>query len=261
MNLENVDLVGFLHRLCDAAKDETLPRFRQRIVVENKLSGTFDPVTMADKAAEDTIRRMIKHAFPDHGIIGEEQAAINHSARQQWIIDPIDGTRAFISGIPVWGTLIAYMVDRVPVMGMMDQPFTGERYFSNGEQTWLDHGGVSTMLTTSAVNQLCNATVLTTSPKLFAGERLDQYEAIEQNCQLARYGLDCYGYCMVASGHADLAVESGLNIYDIAALIPIVEHAGGIVTDWQGKRLTQGGDVVAAANRELHAEALEVLNR
>jgi len=250
---------AFLDELADAAARETLPRFRSGLAVANKLGSGFDPVTEADEAAERAIRGLIGRRFPDHGILGEEQGAENADQREVWIIDPIDGTRAFISGLPVWGTLIGFYEDGRAALGIMDQPFTGERFLAGPQGAIYRRGGAERPLRTRDCGSLANAILFTTSPFLHAGPRRERYDALERAVTLARYGCDCYAFAMVAAGQVDLVVESGLQPYDIAALIPIIEQAGGVVTTWAGERPEQGGDILAAGSAAVHAEALAVL--
>ncbi len=257
--LQGSEIETFLDSLCSAAAEQTLPLFRTTIPVANKEKRGFDPVTEADRAAEMAIRNLIGRRYPDHGIIGEEFGSENEQARHQWIIDPIDGTRAFITGIPVWGTLIALYEDGRPRAGAMDQPFTGERFTGIDGNATFKKDGVEGKLQSSRVARLCDATMLTTDPNLFSGAEREQYDRLSSAMQLNRYSTDCYGYCMVAAGQADLVLESGLSIYDIAALIPIVEGAGGVLTDWSGGDATGGGSILAAANAELHSAAIRML--
>ncbi|MBO0903669.1 histidinol-phosphatase [Jiella sonneratiae] len=251
----------FLLELADAADRETLPRFRAGGGIDNKLSGgAFDPVTEADRAAEAAIRQIIAARFPDDAIVGEEFGTQGDGERR-WIIDPIDGTRAFISGVPVWGTLIGHYVGGRARLGIMSQPFTGERFYADGAAAFLKHGGGAPQrLATRKTTSLGQATLFTTSPRLFSGALLAGFEALERDVRLARFGTDCYAFAMLAAGHVDLVVESGLKPYDIAALIPLVEQAGGVVTTVAGGRPEEGGDVVAAATPELHAAALARLS-
>ena len=258
------DLEPFLHQLCDAAAVETLKLFRQPMSVENKdeIKGisSYDPVTLADKAAEKVIRELIKDRYPEHGILGEEYGEENIGAQFCWVIDPIDGTRSYISGLPLWGTLIGLYDNGVPIAGIMHQPFTGERYLSDGSQSKLKHMNETKNIYTSTTQSINDCIMLTTSPKIFEDDELEAYERIEQACRLSRYGTDCYAYALVASGQVDLVVESNLFIYDIAALIPIIVNAGGKVTDWQGNSAAQGGQILAAGNTEIHQQAIELLN-
>jgi len=236
-----------------------MSRFRQPIVVENKEELGFDPVTLADKGAEAAIRAWLAEHLPDHGILGEEQAPTNADAEYCWIIDPVDGTRAFISGLPTWGTLIGLNKNGVPVAGVLHQPFTGEKYLATGEGTELHWKETRADLATSSVTDLSTATAMTTAPEAFAEGDVEDWWRIEKAVRLVRYGFDCYAYAMLASGHIDLVVESGLNAYDIAPLIPIVEQAGGIVRSWDGGSAAGGGQVIAAANEELFEKAIKIL--
>lgn len=259
MDLEPDELTSFFNQLCDLASLETLSRFRKPVYITNKLSAGFDPVTEADKAAEQVIRKAILERFSEHGILGEEFGATNPDAEYQWIIDPIDGTKAYISGLPTWGTLIGLYKSGDPHAGIMHQPFTDERYICDGENSFLSHQGVMSRLQTSATQKLSDAIIMTTSPAFFHPAEVAHYKRLEALCKLPRYGADCYAYCMLASGHIDLVVEAGLNAYDIAALIPIVEKSGGIFTNWQGGSPAQGGQVLVAANKVLHEKAMAAL--
>lgn len=247
----------------DVAAAHTLPRFRTTIAVDNKWTEGFDPVTEADREAELAVREVITKRFPDHGLIGEEWDDKPAAGRFAWVIDPIDGTRAYISGVPVWGTLVGLLVDGRAVAGLMAQPFTGEVYLSLPGEAHYFRGDQSQPLGTSAVTELAAAKLTTTSPDLFlrAGRDLSaQWRLVSEASLTVRYGLDCYGYCLLAAGHLDLVVEAGLKNVDIAPLIPLIRNAGGVVTTWDGGEAEAGGDIVAAATPQLHAAALAVLN-
>ncbi|MCY6379238.1 histidinol-phosphatase [Hoeflea prorocentri] len=252
--------LDFFHELADAAAKETLPRFRTNAAVTNKLESGFDPVTEADRSAEAAIRALIKENFPDHGIMGEEYGSEGLDAEYVWVIDPVDGTRAFISGLPVWGTLIGLYRNGRSIAGLMDQPFTGERYLA--DQNGAIYRGPDGQRTIHArdCGDLSAATLFTTSPHLFLPEEFPFYRAVEERVNLFRYGCDCYAYTLVAAGHADLVIENGLQAYDVGGLIAILEAAGAVMTDWQGGRPEQGGNIIAAGSRTVHAEALELLN-
>ena len=252
--------LDFLASLADAAARQTLPRFRNRLDVANKEDGGFDPVTEADRAAELAIRRLIESRYPDHGILGEEHGVVKADRRHVWVIDPIDGTRAFISGVPVWGTLVGLYEDGRALLGMMDQPFTRERYLAGPEGAFYSGPEGERKLRTRDCGDLSSAILFTTSPRLHTGLRQARYEALEQAVMLARYGCDCYAFAMLAAGHIDIVVESGLKPYDIAGLIPIIERAGGIVTTWQGERPEQGGDILACGSTQIHSRALAILS-
>jgi myo-inositol-1(or 4)-monophosphatase len=230
------------------------------MAVENKEADGFDPVTQADRAAEAAIRELIMQRYPQHGIIGEEEDAVRPDAEYCWIIDPIDGTRSFICGLPSWGTLIGLQHKGKPVAGVMAQPFTGERFIGHEGVSHLVQGGKRTRLVTRKTARLADALMMTTTPFLFDPGDIERYRAVEAACRLTRYGYDCYAYAMVAAGQIDLVVESNLKSYDIAPLIPVIEGAGGIVTTWDGGSARDGGRIIAAANATLHEEALRLLN-
>lgn len=251
--------VEFLRRLAEAAAVETLPRFRSAAAITNKLSEGFDPVTEADREAERVIRALINAEYPGHGILGEEHGAENESSRHRWIIDPIDGTRAFIAGVPVWGTLIGLTEDGKAVAGVMSQPFTGELFWANDEGSNYEGPGGPRPLRVRPVTSLAEAVLFTTTPSLFSGDARKRYDELERRVRLARYGTDCYAFAMLAAGHADIVADPGLQPYDIAALIPIIEKAGGVITTFEGGRAENGGDILAAATPELHAAARAIL--
>lgn len=251
---------SFFTRLAEAAKAETLPRFRTGMDVVNKETGGFDPVTEGDRAAEAAIRALIEAEFPGHGILGEEYGDVGLDREHVWVIDPIDGTRAFISGVPVWGTLIGLQKDGRSIMGLMDQPFTGERYFADGSAAWYQGPDGERQIRTRDCGDLSNAILFTTSPHMFVGEDSRKYKAVQDRVRLFRYGIDCYAYALLAAGHIDLVVETGLKPYDVGALIPLVEQAGGVFTTWDGGRPEQGGRVIAAGSPAVHEQAMAILN-
>lgn len=248
-------------RAAEAAAAITLLHFRSGVAVENKFAGGFDPVTEADRTAETAVRAIIAERFPDHAIIGEEWEAKAGTGDWGWVIDPIDGTRAFIAGVPVWGTLIGLAWRGRAVAGLMAQPFTGELFIALPGRAEYRRGNETRPLRTSAVTRLADAKLTTTSPDLFRdpAEVLAAWEAFWPRVLQTRYGLDCYGYALLAAGHIDLVVEAGLKQVDIAPLIPLIENAGGIITTWDGGRAEAGGNCIAAATPELHAEALAAL--
>ncbi len=248
-----------MRRLAEAAAKQTLPRFRQAGEVANKLAGGFDPVTEADREAERVIRDILRESFPDHGILGEEWGGENLDSPHVWVIDPIDGTRSFISGMPLWGTLIGLLEDGRAVQGMMSQPFTKELFFTEGDEARYEGPDGSRPMRTRQTTSLFEATLCTTTPALFKEGEREAYDALERSVRLARYGTDCYAYAMLAAGQIDLVTEAGLQPYDIVALIPLVEKAGGRITGWKGERVEGGGRVLAAATPELHSAALEFL--
>lgn len=256
-----VDLDAFFQMLATKSGEAILPFFRTQLSVKDKseAGGRFDPVTEADRAAEIVLRRLIHETFPTHGILGEEFADDKLDAEFLWVLDPIDGTRAFICGLPVWGTLIGLLREGSPVMGVMHQPYIGELFRGDGAQASLKTPRGMRPLHTRPCKTLADAHMMTTDPRLFTPEEAERFESVRERAKLARYGADCYAYAMLASGHVDCVIESGLKPYDIVALIPIIEGAGGIVTTWDGQSARHGGRIVAAATPQLHEEALSLL--
>jgi histidinol phosphatase-like enzyme (inositol monophosphatase family) len=256
-----VDLDAFLESLATRSGEAILPFFRTQLPVTDKggAGRRFDPVTEADRAAETVLRRMIRETFPAHGILGEEFADENLDAEFVWVLDPIDGTRAFICGLPVWGTLIGLLRAGTPVMGVMHQPYIGEIFRGDGAQASLKSARGVRPLRTRPCTRLADAHVMTTDPALFTPEEMEGFAQVRSAARLTRYGTDCYAYAMLAGGHVDCVIESGLKPYDIVALIPIIEGAGGIVTTWDGKSAKDGGQIIAAATPQLHEQAMAML--
>lgn len=255
-----VDFSSFVEDLAAASGRAILPFFRTALTtVDKSRGGAFDPVTEADKAAEVAMRRLIERTFPAHGILGEEFGVERGDAEFLWVLDPIDGTRAFMSGLPLWGTLIGLQRSGRAVYGMMHQPFIGEHFSGDGGSASYRGPHGSRRLHTRRCPSLAAATLSTTSPKLFDEAGALAYARVEEEVRLARYGYDCYAYCMLAAGHIDLVIEAGLKPYDIVALIPIIEGAGGVVTDWSGGRAEGGGSIVASGDPRLHEIALRRL--
>jgi histidinol phosphatase-like enzyme (inositol monophosphatase family) len=262
-----VDFAAFVEQLADVAGRIVLPFFRTAIGTEDKSrGGAFDPVTEADRAAETAMRRLIRETFAQHGIIGEEFGEDRPDAEYVWALDPIDGTKSFISGIPTWGCLIGLIHNGRPIYGVMAQPFTREIFIGDGKvATWRgpgrDHAITQRKLHTRACPSLSGATLMTTSPLLYPSDALRKFRRVEQAARLSRYGCDCYAFAMLAAGHVDCVIEAGVKTYDVAPLIPIVEAAGGIFTTWTGRDATRGGDVIAAGDPRIHAAALELLGK
>lgn len=254
-------LLAFADTLAEAARGAILPHFRAAHSITNKLKdGRFDPVTEADQAAERAMLALIEHTFPDHGVLGEEYGERESRSGYQWILDPIDGTRAFISGLPTWGVLIGLYYEGQPLIGVMDQPFTEERY-----RGWMDGANATSRAGTRALRaracvSLREATLSTTSPDILEGDEARAWANVRNHAKLVRYGYDCYAYCMVAAGHIDGVVESGLKAFDIAALIPILTGAGGGVCAWDGGDASQGGRVLAYGDMRIRDEALTLLS-
>jgi myo-inositol-1(or 4)-monophosphatase len=254
--------LDFAHVLADISGQAILPYFRKRLTVKNKagLSG-FDPVTAADRAAERAIRKAVVRRFPSHGVVGEEYGTIAGEGRYSWVIDPIDGTRAFITGSPLWGTLIGLMDGASATLGLMNQPFTGERFWSEGRQAlWRGANGKARRIRTRACARLADAILTTTHPDVFQSPAdVERFNTVRSRVRMTRYGGDCYGYCLLAAGFIDIVVEAGLKTYDIAPLVPLIEAAGGVVTTWEGEPALEGGRVIAAGDRRVHEQALAIL--
>lgn len=260
------DLLALAHDLADHSGAVIRPYFRRPIAVANKASANaFDPVTKADKAAERAIARLIRSRAPSHGLVGEEFGSERADAPLQWVIDPIDGTRSFITGTPMWGTLIGLLHEGAPVLGLMDQPFTGERFWAAEKAAYAREGGAAgkaRRIRTRTCPNLSDALIMTTSPDLFApGAEADGFARVKRAARMTRYGGDCYAYCLLAAGFVDLVIEAGLKSYDVVALIPIVERAGGRMTTWDGRPATSGGRIVASGDPALHDRVLKLLNR
>ncbi|MBD3677872.1 MAG: histidinol-phosphatase [Rhodobacteraceae bacterium] len=249
-------LVQFADTVADATDAMSMSYFRKALDIEAKADAS--PVTQADRAIEKEIRRRIAQAFPSHGILGEEQEGTRLEASHIWVIDPIDGTKSFLSGMPTFGTLIACLSDGTPELGVISIPPTGERWTGQRGRPTLLNG---TPCRTSEKTRLEDAILYTTSPDSFDAPGLAQFEALSDKVALRRFGGDCYAYGLLASGHVDLLFEMNLHPYDYMALIPVIEGAGGVITDWAGQPLTigSGGTVIAAANPALHAAAMATL--
>ena len=259
-NLDFQTLLATAHALADRAGQVILPHFRTVARVDHKGGDFFDPVTAADRDAEKVIRGALEAAYPAHGIIGEEFGNLREDASYCWIIDPIDGTRAFIMGQPLWGTLIGLTRDGAPLLGLMDQPFTGERFWSDETEAFFHHQEKTTAIRSRKGVGLNDALLASTSIDLFvAEEERERFDALSRAVRLRRFGGDCYNYCLLALGHVDLVVESGLKPFDILPLIPIIEKAGGIVSTWDGGDPRAGGRILAAGDPKLHQAAVEIL--
>jgi histidinol phosphatase-like enzyme (inositol monophosphatase family) len=237
--------------------------FRTDLVADDKGSPAgYDPVTEADRAIEAHLRAGILAAFPDHQVVGEEGGTSGGDGRTRWVIDPIDGTKAFVSGTLGWGTLIGLVVDDRPVAGWMHQPYLGETFSAVGADGWFERGKERRPLRTRATHDLSVATLYATHPSMFRDpDEVAAFERVATAARLQRYGGDCYAYALVALGHIDIVVESSLMPYDIVPLVPIIEAAGGVVTDRSGHTPLDGGFVIAAATPALHAQALALVNQ
>lgn len=258
------ELVRFAHRLADASGEVIRPWFRVTLDVMDKGTGRagFDPVTEADREAETALRRLIKATYPTHGILGEEHGREEGSDPLTWVVDPIDGTRAFICGMPQWGTLIALNDGKRPILGILDQPVTGERWIGHSGQAQFSAASKTTTIKTRPCADLASAVLTTTHPtSYFTKAEEDAFQALAREVRMTRYGGDCYAYGLLAMGFIDLVVESSLKAWDVQALIPIIEGAGGLITSWNGGDAQEGGRVIAAGDARVHAAALEVLSK
>lgn len=258
---ERAALTATAHRLADAARGPCLAHFRTDGLTAGNKAGPdgFDPVTQADREAEAAIRAVLAAERPDDGVLGEEHGSHEGESGLTWVIDPIDGTRSYLIGAPVWGVLVALNDGARPVIGIVDQPFTGERFWSDGAAAWWEKAGQKRRLRARSGVALAEATLSTTFPEIGAEDERRKFGRVRDRVRLTRYGLDCYAYALLAAGHVDLVIEAGLNAYDVQALIPIIEAAGGVVTTWDGGDAQHGGRILAAGSPEIHAEAVALL--
>jgi myo-inositol-1(or 4)-monophosphatase len=246
------------HQAADAARVATLRHFRKPLDIESKRAD-FDPVTQADRESEAAMRDVLARLRPEDAILGEEQDAKDGTSGLTWVVDPIDGTRAYICGTPTWGVLIG-LRDRDQILyGLIDQPFIGERFEGGFGQARWTKGQEAQPIAVRGTTQLADAQILTTFPEVGTEAEAAAFRRVAQRCKLTRYGLDCYGYALLAAGQVDLVIEAGLQSYDIAGPIGVVEAAGGIVTSWEGGPALDGGTALAAATPELHKAAMELL--
>ncbi|WP_417728958.1 inositol monophosphatase family protein [Roseovarius sp.] len=261
--MDKTDIVRTAHAVADAARVAVLPFFRSAgLTADNKLpDGRFDPVTEGDRATERAMREVLGRLRPQDGILGEEYGTVAGTSGLTWALDPIDGTRAFLSGAPTWGVLIAVSDENGPIYGIIDQPYIGERFEGGWGEAKMTGPLGTRDLRVRAARPLSEAIVFTTFPELGSPAEAAGFAEVAARAKLTRYGLDCYAYSLVAAGHIDLVIEAGLAPYDIQAPIAVIEAAGGIATDWQGGPAHQGGRVIAAAGRAQHAAALEILSK
>lgn len=256
------DLIATAHALADAARAATLEHFRAAgLTADNKEVGGFDPVTAADREAEAAMRAVLAESRPGDAVLGEEFGSRAGTTGLTWVLDPVDGTRAFLSGTPTWGVLIAVGDGSGPRLGVIDQPFIGERFIGGFGLAEVQGPQGRQRLATRAPRRLDEAILFTTFPEVGSDDERAAFHALAAGARLTRYGLDCYAYALVAAGQIDLVVEAGLQPYDIQGPMAVIEAAGGVVTDWRGGPAKDGGRVVAAANAAIHAAALEVLAR
>jgi myo-inositol-1(or 4)-monophosphatase len=259
---KTADLLEFAHGMALAAGKAILPHFRAALDVEDKGGARgYDPVTVADRAAEEVIRAEITRAHPDHGIRGEEHGWQKGASNYTWVIDPIDGTRSFILGQMHWATLIALHDGERVVAGVAHQAYVGESFVATagGKAEWR-RGGLRRTLKTRRCRSVANAIVASTDPTMFkTPEEVAAFRRVADGARFTRWGGDCYAYCLLAMGLIDIVIEASLHAYDIQALIPIVESAGGVITSWTGAACDEGGSVVACGDPALHPRVLELL--
>ena len=254
-------LLAFGQEALSAAGELAAARFRALLTVENKLAGDgFDPVTEADRAVEACLRERIAAHYPHHGIVGEEFGERRGQSAWSWIIDPIDGTRSFMTGLPAWGCLLGILRDGEPAAGLMHQPVVRETFGGDGEQAWIDRSGTRQTLRASANPVVADAVLCATHPDIFDDATLKRFQALAKQVRLMRYGGDCYNYCLLAHGLVDMVIEDDIRPYDILPLVPIVRGAGASITDLAGGPAQGGRLVVAAANEALHAAAMAAMH-
>jgi myo-inositol-1(or 4)-monophosphatase len=253
------ELTDFALALAKAAGDAILPHFRKNAPIDVKDHATWDPVTEGDRAGERAMRALIEKHYPSHGIIGEEYGEKTGTSDFTWILDPVDGTRAFVIGLPTWTTLIGLYQNGEPKLGVMCQPFIGDMFYGNPNGAWLNHRGTLEPIRVRATVPLSNAAVGTTTPHLYKGQDREGFERLRHAAKVTRYGGDAYFFSLVAAGHLDIAMDAGLQIYDIAALIPIIKGAGGVVGSWSNNDVTKGGHVLAASSQALLEEAQAIM--
>ncbi len=255
------DLMDTAAALADAARVATLAHFRTAgLTADTKETDRFDPVTVADRLSEQRMRAILAQRRPDDGILGEEFGTTSGTSGLTWVLDPIDGTRGYLSGTPTWGVLISVADAAGPIYGIIDQPYIGERFEGGLGRTEVNGPMGRHHLATRPARPLSEAILFTTFPEVGLPAEGAAFRRVAAQARLVRYGMDCYAYALIAAGQIDLVIESGLKAYDVQAPIAVIEAAGGIVTDWQGNPCPNGGQVLAAANREIHAAALALLN-
>lgn len=255
------DLIATAHDLADAARTATLLHFRRPdLVADTKETQRFDPVTAADRLSEERMRAILAQRRPDDGILGEEFGAVAGTSGLTWVLDPIDGTRGYLSGTPTWGVLISVRDATGPIYGIIDQPYIGERFEGGLGRARVVGPMGEAVLATRSPRPLAQAILFSTFPEVGTPEEGASFRRVAPKARLVRYGTDCYAYALIAAGQIDLVIEAGLQAYDVQAPIAVIEAAGGIVTDWQGRPAHDGGRILAAANATIHAEAMALLN-
>ena len=253
-------LFDFFALLSATARSTFNEAIGQGLATQNKGEGSlYDPVTQVDRAVERALRSLIEERFPHDGIDGEEYGAVREQARRVWSLDPIDGTRQLVCGLPTWTVLVGLVEDGVPVAGMIDTPRLGELIIGQASGTLLIDADGTSELATSRITTVAEARLSTTDPHLFDADAAPRFDRLRQATMLTRFGLDGYAYGRLAAGTIDLVAETGLQPHDWQALVPVVRGAGGVIGNWRGGEDMSGGDVLAAATRELFDEALRAL--
>ncbi len=254
------DIFATAAELAEAARQATLLHFRSAgLSAETKESHRFDPVTVADRLSEERMRDILARRRPHDGILGEEFGAVAGKSGLTWVLDPIDGTRGYLAGTPTWGVLISVRDAGGPIYGLIDQPYIGERFEGGLGRAQMAGPMGARALRCRSPRPLAEAIVLSTFPEVGTPDEGAAFHRVAPRARLVRYGMDCYGYALLAAGQVDLVIEAGLQAYDVQAPIAVIEAAGGIVTDWQGRPCPEGGRVIAAANAAIHAEAMALL--
>ncbi len=258
---EIADLISTAAELADVARSATLLHFRSDgLTAETKENHRFDPVTVADRLSENQMRDVLARRRPHDAILGEEYGAKTGTSGLTWVLDPIDGTRGYLSGTPTWGVLVSVADEHGPIYGIIDQPYIGERFEGGFGRAQVAGPMGTKALRCRPARALSEAILFTTFPEVGTAEEGAAFHRVAPKARLVRYGMDCYAYALIAAGQIDLVIEAGLQAYDVQAPIAVIEAAGGIVTDWQGRPVHHGGQVLAAANADIHAEALALLN-
>ena len=253
------ELWSVVDALADAARVETQRHFRQADLQTESKRADFDPVTVAERGAEAALRAVLATLRPDDAIFGEEFAAKAGTSGLTWVLDPIDGTRSYISGTPTWGVLVACSDADGPVLGAIDQPYIGERFYGGPGRADMVGPLGQRALKVRGTTDLADATLFTTFPEVGTVDEARAFRRVADRVRLTRYGCDCYAYALLAAGQIDLVIEAGLQAYDVQAPIAVIQAAGGIVTDWSGRPVHKGGQVIAAATPELHRAALALM--
>ncbi len=254
------EIAAIADALADAARVETLRYFRQPgLTAETKETTRFDPVTVADRASEAAMRAILGQRRPQDGILGEEFGSVEGTSGLTWVLDPIDGTRGYLSGTPTWGVLIAVNQGGRPILGVIDQPYIGERFTGAPGGAMMTGPQGAAHLRCRAARPIGESIVFSTFPEVGTPIEGAAFARVAARARLVRYGMDCYAYALLAAGQIDLVIEAGLQAYDVQAPMAVIEAAGGIVTAWDGSDCTLGGRVLAAANPEVHAEAIALL--